>query len=127
MGNNLLGSITNIGINEHAQLRAVTERKNAAIGLGNLLIREVHHVGDIRICDRFKTDGFPEPWRHRGRCGMTRHGRHASKFRSLDALVGQSCRDTMTPPVRRNVEASNASALRECWTDCDSPYTDHFT
>jgi len=58
---------------------------------------------------------------------MTRHGRHASRFRALNALVGQSCRDTSTPPMWRDIEASNASALRLSGTDCDSPHSDYFT
>ena len=63
-----------VRIDEHAQLGAVTEWRNTADCLGNLLISEAHHVGDVRIFDRLKTDGFPEPWRHSGRRGMTCHG-----------------------------------------------------
>ena len=63
-----------VRVDKYPQLSAVTKRGHATFGLGKLLISEVHHVGDVRICDRFKTDGFPEPWRHRGRCGMTCHG-----------------------------------------------------
>jgi len=44
-----------VRINEHAQLCCVAERGYATIGLGNLLISEVHHVGDVRIFDRLKT------------------------------------------------------------------------
>ena len=45
-----------VRINEHAQLCCVAERGYATIGLGNLLISEVHHVGDVRIFDRLKTN-----------------------------------------------------------------------
>ncbi len=44
-----------IRLNEHTQLCAVTKRGHATIGLGNLLISEVHYVGDVRIFDRLKT------------------------------------------------------------------------